>query len=80
MAGNYAITGDLFFLHTKIMAPMDNKLINFLETALIKEVIKPFPCGHLTLGMLLVNAFLATSQLCLTVSFFQFLDLGFNFH
>jgi hypothetical protein len=57
-----------------------DKLVHFLEAAVIQQVMNPLPCGHLALFVLLVNAVLTAPHFRFKVSAFQFLYLVFNVH
>jgi hypothetical protein len=72
--------GYFFLFHAEILAAMDHELVDFLKTAIIQEIIDAFPGGHFPLGVLLIDPFLTTAQVCFMVSSLKFTDFRFYIH
>jgi hypothetical protein len=57
------VTVNDLLLHAEVVAMMPDKLVRFLESALVQEQIDPLARGELAFGVLACAAFLAASGL-----------------
>jgi hypothetical protein len=54
--------------------------VNFLEASLVEEVADSLPGGHLSFGMLVLNARLTPAHICFLDPSHQILDFLILFH
>lgn len=62
MASDDTITGNAVFGHAEINTIMFDKHVPFFEGAFVKQHIKAFTRGELSLGVLIINTALATTH------------------
>jgi hypothetical protein len=62
------------------MAPVNDKLVDLLETPLIQEVIDSFSGGQFTLGVLVIDFVLTSAHLRFEVPLLKGLNFIVNIH
>jgi len=76
MTSYNTITIVLLFLHAEVMTPMGYKFVILFECSVIEEKLYSFPGGKFMIGMLFINSFLTSTELCFFRNLVPSLDKG----